>query len=143
MTDKIILKAFDEITNTHKGTIPDSIDGIKLKLDGLGGLLVASEWYRAATVNAWIKKGKNQHDVLVENSTGITMTQFAKLKIKGLSSRDAIQHYYEAWERTNLPKPIPGEEVILPDIPFPEWGTILDMGGLKSSESVEWYTPEK
>ena len=143
MTDKIILKAFDEITNTHKGTIPDSIDGIKLKLDGLGGLLVASEWYRAATVNAWIKKGKNQYDVPDENSSTITINQFLKLKIKGLTSKDSVRHYYEAWERTGLPRPIPGDEVSLPDIPFPEWGTILDMGGLKSSESVEWYTPEK
>jgi hypothetical protein len=143
MTDKLILRAFDEITNTHKGTIPDSIEGIKLRLDGLGGLLVTSEWYRAATIRAWVEKQQGKRTDLEENSSKLTINQFVKLKIKGLTTKDSVRHYYEAWERTGLPKPTPGDEVVLPDIPFPEWGTILDMGGLKSSESVEWYTPEK
>ena len=143
MTTEINFNQFDQITKTHKGIIPESIEGIKTNLNELGGLLVASEWYRAAVVNAWVKKGMNRFDIEDENSSSMNINQFLKLKIKGLCSKDSVRHYYEAWERTGLPKPIPGVEVILPDIAFPEWGTILDMGGLKSSESVEWYTPEK
>jgi hypothetical protein len=31
--------------------------------------------------------------------------EFAELKIQGLSTTDAVRHYYNAWELTKLPNP--------------------------------------
>ena len=140
--DKLIERDWNQITKSHKGIIPETLEDVTGKLNGLSSLLVASEWYRAAVLSAWIERGTNQYTkVPVENSTSIS--DFARMGIRGFKSRDTIIHYLAAWKSTGLPKPNLGDEIDLPDIPFPEWGTIISMGGLKSSESIEWYTPAK
>ena len=134
---------FNEITESCKGTIPDTIEGTSKILNGLGGYLNTSEWYRAAVLSAWITKQPGKRTDLVENSTRLSITDFANLRIKGLSSRNSVMHYLAAWKSIGRSRPRIGEEVNLPDDPFPDWGTLIGLGGLKSSESVEWYTPKK
>jgi len=142
MDKQLIKRDFDQMVITHKSIIPETIDDVKGKLNGLSGLLTASDWYRAAIVRAYTEKGTGGVRTARE-LLQLSIREFAELGIKGLSTQDAVRHYYAAWESLKRPKPLPGEEIILPDKSFPEWGTTLSLGGLKSSESVEWYTPEK
>lgn len=139
--NEIAERDFNQITKLHKGIIPETIEDVTGKLNGLGNLLVASEWYRAAVVRAWVQPTSGGRPKSDEFSSLYTISGFTNLDIRGLKTRDAIRHYYMAWESTGLPKPELGEEIDLPDIPFPEWGTTISLGGLKSSESIEWYTP--
>jgi len=136
---------FNQITKFHKGIIPETIEIVTEKLNGLSSLLVASDWYRAAIVRAYTEKGINQYKMPDEDSSGkiFTFNDFVNLKIKGLSTRDAVRHYYLAWESTGLPKPKPGEEIILPNEPFPEWGTMKNVHVSQNTGENEWYTPLK
>ena len=141
MDNEIAKRDFDQLMITHKGNIPETIADGKLIFDSLGDYTNASDWYRAAFVAAYVKRGdagrpfKDKINLL--SSQQITMTAFANKKIRGLSSRNAVQHYLEAWETTGKDTPVPGQVVNLPSHPFPAWGTIIGLGGLKSSESVE------
>jgi hypothetical protein len=147
--NELAKRDFEQLSITHKGTIPPTIADGKLMFDGLGDYTNATDWYRAAFVAAYVEQRQGERTDIEQNCSKlnevdggrrISITAFANKKIRGLSSRHAVQFYLGAWG--NRPKPIPGQEVCLPSDPFPEWGTIIGMGGLKSSESVEWYTPK-
>jgi phage N-6-adenine-methyltransferase len=141
---ELLQQEFNQITKYHKSVIPDTIESVTGKLNGLGELLVASEWYRAAVVSAWVGRGTNQYKVPDENSPSITISDFANLNIKGLSTRDTVRHYLAAWKLTGNPKPVPGEEIELPNDPFPEWGTTKGKPHISyNSGENEWYTPLK
>jgi hypothetical protein len=138
----IALKEFNRITKTYKIQIPEDIKDVTKKLNALGGLLTASDWARAAIVMAWVRPTSGGRPKSDENSSLLTISDFAELGIQGLSTRDAVRHYYNAWKLTKLPIPQKGEIIHLPQIPFPSWSISIDMGGLKLSQSTEWYTPK-
>ena len=52
---KLAEQEFNQITKTHKGIIPKTIEDVIGKLNGLSNLLIASDWYRAAIVDAYVK----------------------------------------------------------------------------------------
>ena len=139
----IALKEFTQITKTKQIIIPDDIGDVQSKLNTLGNLLTSSDWARAAIVRAWVYKGKGgprTGRVLSQFS----MREFAELGIQGLSTKDSVSYYWHAWEdKSEKPTPIKGELIDLPEKPFPEWESLIDMGGLKSSQSNEWYTPAR
>ena len=69
------------------------------------------------------------------------MREFAALGIHGLSTKDAVRHYWQAWETTGRPIPRASEMVDLPDDPFPEWGNNTGPHVAQNSGENEWYTP--
>ena len=80
-------------------SVPDSIDDATALLDDVGGLLSAGHWGTAAVVWAFTEPGTNQHKVPVKKFTGsLTITDFAALGIRGLSSRPSVIKYRQAWQ---------------------------------------------
>lgn len=77
---------------------------------------------RAAFVRAWVEPQQGKRN-LGENSSKLTLKTFAALGIQGLTTRDAVRHYWNAWESTRRPAPKQGQVVALPEDAFPEWGS--------------------
>lgn len=72
--------------------IPSTLDEVKEHLNGLGKLVTAKEWERAAIVWAWVHRpGSGAHNRLNATSSiqKLTTTQFAKLGIIGLKSKES------------------------------------------------------
>lgn len=63
-----------------------------LDLKGLGELVTASEWKRAAIVWAFTADGRKSKDVY-------SVTDFAGLGISGLSSKPSVIKYRKAWAK--------------------------------------------
>jgi ParB family chromosome partitioning protein len=141
MSDKLpARKEFDQIVTTLRVKIPESIDETINKLNGLGSLLTAGDWARAAFVRAWVEKGKGGPKTGRELAQ-LSMREFATLGIHGLSTKDAVRHYWNAWEATRRPVPQVGAIVALPEDPFPEWGS--NTIATKWTGDQESYTPAK
>lgn len=103
-----------------KITIPASLDEAKASLNGIGALLTAKEWERAAIVWAFTRDGRGQPN----RSTAIlTMKEFAALRITGLSSENQVGLYRKAWQTAiddGHAQPVkPGDEIELPDRKWP------------------------
>lgn len=101
--------------------IPSNIDDALVDLKGLGELVTASEWERAAIVWAFTKANTGRPKKVDENIY-ISTKAFADLKISGLRNAQQIRRYRGAWARameagfaTDVK---PGDEVRLPDV---EW----------------------
>ena len=75
--------------------IPQSIEDAVLDLKGLGELVTASEWKRAAIVWAFTKEGEKGRKRTT--SGAFSVRAFADLAISGLSSQDTIRKYRKAW----------------------------------------------
>jgi len=100
----IALKEFNQITKNQKIQIPEDIENVKNNLNRLGGLLTASEWARSAIVRAWVEPKKRGRPLINgEDSSFMDISGFTQLGIQGLSTRDAVRHYYNAWGSTKLP----------------------------------------
>lgn len=100
--------------------IPATIDEVVSGLNGLGALLTAGKWARAAIVAAYVspQQGRKPTSLTFEGS-GISIEQFAALGIHGLKSTNSVAKYLAAWESTGLPKPSIGGSVVLPSVEFP------------------------
>ena len=94
------------------------------ELHGVGRLLTASDWERAAIVAAFVEpmnNGGDRRSISRRTATdSLTPNQFAALGIAGLKSDNTVRRYVEAWQSTGLPRPTPGEPVALPSEPFPK-----------------------
>lgn len=102
-------------------TIPPTIDEAVSQLTGLGALLTATEWERAAIVAAFVEPASHGGD-RSKSSSGValeTATDFAKRKITGLKSTSTVLRYVEAWQSSGQPRPEPGQEIELTIKPFP------------------------
>jgi hypothetical protein len=101
--------------------IPRSIEEATRELNGLGALLTAKNWARAAIVYAFTREGVNQH-VGIPTGT-LTISDFAKLGIVGLSQREDVGYYRAAWQTAiddSQAQPVePGQNVTLPDRAWP------------------------
>lgn len=75
-------------------------------------MVTASEWKRAAIVRAFVQKG-NGRPRNDESVKSLTLSDFAKLGIVGLSSRPTVQRYYDTWP-DSLPDPEPGNLAGIP-----------------------------
>jgi hypothetical protein len=102
--------------------IPGTIEEATEALVDLDALLRAKGWQRAAIVFAFTEaheRHDNRHTVDVSSDI-YTFTGFAALGIAGLSSKNTVQHYHEAWIEGGGRKSLkPGEEAVLPSGPFP------------------------
>lgn len=103
-------------------TIPSPIEKAEDRLAALDGIAIATGWERAAIVYAFTYEGVNRFSSGSEVSR-YTIRQFAALKIKGLTSRNTIDFYRNAWKdaiNTGEAKDIkPGDTVVLPTSEFP------------------------
>jgi hypothetical protein len=55
---------------------------------------------RAAFVRAWVEKGKGGARTASEIMQ-LSIREFAELGIRGLSTQNAVRHYWNAWERSD------------------------------------------
>lgn len=79
--------------------IPDSIPVLTGVLDSLGGAIAKGGWWTAAAVYAWTEPGEPHFASGEKSSDGrLTLSAFAELEIRGLSSRDSVRKYRGAWE---------------------------------------------
>jgi hypothetical protein len=102
----------------RKINIPGTIDEAVASLTGIGALLIAKEWERAAIVAAFVtlSEGKGKRNA----RTSISPVEFAALGVVGFKSKDTVRAYAQAWqEAINQGKAVaaePGATVALPDL---------------------------
>ncbi|CPR33704.1 Uncharacterised protein [Mycobacteroides abscessus] len=102
--------------------IPESIEDAVLNLKGLGELITASEWQRAALVWAFTQEGKPGPPGDRTTSGPISINDFTRQGISGLKSKETVRKYRRAWSKaiadgftTNVK---PGDLIDLPEV---EW----------------------
>lgn len=131
-------------TPTVELTIPDSVDDMVAGLDLLGHGLVAGGWATAATVFAWTEPTAGGRPKSGDKSSLLTISDFAALGIRGLSSRDTVRAYRERWEdaiSAGEASPVrPGERVALPSADFKPADKSTHVAA--NSGDNEWYTPQ-
>lgn len=104
--------------------IPESIEDAVLNLKGLGELITASEWQRAALVWAFTTDQANGRGNC-GTSTALSSRSFAALGIQGLKSDKTVRNYRRAWSQaiadgvaTDVK---PGDLIDLPDVEWQEY----------------------
>jgi hypothetical protein len=98
--------------------IPASIEDATARLTGLESLLTATEWEKAAIVAAFVTLSEGRGKANVKSD--ISCAEFASLGIAGLKSHNTVRRYVEAWTiEAGLTPPLKGQDVDLPDMPFP------------------------
>jgi hypothetical protein len=105
----------------RKINIPGTIDEAVASLAGIGALLTAKEWERAAIVFAFTRddvKGGPRTNCL--SSEAVSVREFAEKEISGLKSTNTVSAYRKAWqEAINQGEAVaaePGATVALPDL---------------------------
>lgn len=101
--------------------IPASLDEAVNQLTGLGELLTATEWERAAIVAAFVRlPGAGARTDLATSSQVRSPNEFANLGITGLKSKDTVRRYVQAWLYEHDGKyPKPGAKRVIPTKDFP------------------------
>lgn len=128
--------------------IPSTLDEVKEHLNGLGKLVTAKEWERAAIVWAWTAPrefGANQHTQGV-NSDTLSFSAFAALGIVGLRSKNSVAHYHSRWqsiidELGDEYVVRPGDEIPSVEKPWREEKS-RDDGNADSDESTSDSVPQ-
>lgn len=102
--------------------IPQTIEEARANLNGLGALLTAKQWERAAIVYAFTADDVKANQYARSTSTtGMTPREFAKLGIVGLQSDASVRDYRKAWQSAmedGAAEAKPGEAVELPSLPW-------------------------
>lgn len=105
--------------------IPATIEEAKIALGGLGALLTAKGWERAAIVYAFTKETRAGRPRKGKSSeiTQLSCNDFAKLGIHGLRGGQAVREHRANWEEAMangwVEAVAPGDEVVLPAEPYP------------------------
>lgn len=109
----------------HRDWVPEDTFSVPTRdqLDGLSRLLLASDWEKAAIVAAFVEvdTGQGSRRDLASSSQvpPLSDREFAALGIVGLKSKDTVRKYVRAWMQHVGTRPVPGEPVALPRVPFP------------------------
>lgn len=103
-----------------KVEIPETLEEAVQALAGIGRLLTAKEWERAAIVAAYVEPdlGHGGRQETFSSERLVSARQFACHKIAGLSSQVSVLRYVKAWLQV-APRPEPGETVELPRAAWP------------------------
>jgi hypothetical protein len=126
--------------------VPASIEEARNSLNGLGGLITAKEWERAALVYAFTRDGEpgehwaEKRNDTINKRTGsgtlLSTREFAALGISGLRRKNTVALYRKAWQeamgRNWVSSATPGDPVDLPSKPWRK-----DEGGVYESERAE------
>lgn len=103
-----------------KVAIPATIEEAQASLQGIGALLTAKSWERAAIVAAFVEIAERDGGRKPVSSNRLSPNEFAALGITGLKSHVTVRGYVERWTAVR-PAPKPGEIVELEGLP--EWAT--------------------
>ncbi len=107
--------------------IPASLDEAKASLNGLGALLTAKQWERAAIVYAFTEPGNGQgrQQPLTEFRQRLSIAAFAELGITGLRNREQVSNNRKAWQSAiddgQAVAVQPGDDVELPNLPWKDY----------------------
>lgn len=125
---------------TKRIKIPGSIEAAQDRLVALDGIATATGWERAAIVYAYTYEGSPGRRPAGNGSevSRFTVRQFAGLKIKGLVSRNTIDHYRDCWKDAIAQGEVvdiePGDSAVLPDRAFP---SVRGTDGYNTPEGAE------
>jgi len=126
--------------------IPATGAELRGRLDPIDRLLTARRWERAAVVFAFTDVGGPRNTPSHRPpAPKLNIRNFAGLGISGLTTPKAVSRYREAWITAianGWAVPVePGQEVELPDEPFPAWpyveGATWEDHAVTSDELVE------
>ncbi|QOF31949.1 Uncharacterised protein [Mycobacteroides abscessus subsp. massiliense] len=99
---------------THVHRLPGLRTQVGLDLKGLGELITASEWKRAAIVWAFTSGAVKGH----KSTSGLSVSDFLAHDINGLNSKTTVAKYRKAWklaiERGFATDVKPGDLIDLP-----------------------------
>ncbi|QIS16475.1 hypothetical protein [Nocardia arthritidis] len=106
--------------------IPDDIESAVLDLKGLGELVTATEWQRAALVFAFTYEGRpGGRSTGQESPVAKSIDEFAKLALAGLKSRNSVRKYRRAWalaiQDGYATHVMPGDIIALPEVDWDEY----------------------
>lgn len=114
-------KPMNPLDYTTEVAIPATIEEATASLNGIGGLLTAKEWERAAIVYAFTEDQQGKH--FDGNPSRLSITEFAKLGITGLTTREAVARYRNTWIEYGVLGIKPGDVTDLPDADWPPMST--------------------
>lgn len=104
--------------------IPASLDDAKTALNGIGALLTAKQWERAAIVFAFTQPQAGGARTVGDQGQ-LSLRQFAELGIAGLRSPDRVSAYRSVWQTAvdqgQATAAIPGKKVDLPALPWEDY----------------------
>lgn len=105
-------------------SIPSSIEDAVTELKGVGELLTAKEWQRAAIVFAFTRDGvRGPGATETLRTEGLSIPEFSALGISGLKSDQTVRKYRKAWataiEDGHATEVRPGDVAQLPDVEWP------------------------
>lgn len=111
-----------------KFRVPATLKAMVGHLQGIGVLLVAKEWERAACVYAYTQPGAGQGARRPRADTaqgaGLSLREFAELGIDGMGVTQ-VRAYRKAWQAAvddgHAVPLAPGDEVDLPDVPWKDY----------------------
>lgn len=131
--------------------IPTEMSEVRERLNGIERLLFTRKWERAAIVFAFTEVQTNKGP---GNRPGVTpgkynIRDFAALGLAGLTTNKSVSRYRDAWisavSQGWAPLVSPGQEVPLPDQPFPAWPyrAEADLGEDEESTATFREMPER
>lgn len=119
-------------------TIPTTVEDAVEHLGGLGALITARKWERAAIVAAFVRLDLGSGGRQEASTSGDfeSASSFAARSIVGLSSITSVTKYVQAWlDKHDGNYPRPGSKRRLPTVPFPPMRT--GTNGYSSEEGAE------
>ena len=102
-------------------TLPASLDDAVAELTGIGELLTATEWHRAAIIASFVRLdiGRGGRET-ADSSHFVSARRFADLGVRGLSHHSTVAHYVQCWlEAHGDNYPPRGRTIELPADPWP------------------------
>ena len=102
--------------------IPRTIEAAVETLNGIGGLLTAKEWERAAIVYAFTKPQQGKRTSLASEGGRLSTEEFARLGITGLRGANTVWAYRKVWTEAMEDGAVeakPGKTVTLPTRDWP------------------------
>lgn len=118
-------------------TTPATIKEAVAELDGIGTLLTATEWHRAAIVATFVRLDEGHGGRLEMGKTAhfLSARAFAELGIRGLRSHHTVVHYVECWlDEHDGNYPTRGAAIDLPDV---EWPPQPRNAGTRMPQSID------
>lgn len=107
--------------------IPPTIAEAVESLQGLGSLITAKKWERAAIVAAFVRLGDGQGTSSKTGRGSESAREFSTRGIVGLSGTSSVTKYVQAWlDSHDGEYPVPGQKVVIPITDFPPTRTGTD-----------------